>query len=75
MKKADAAARRLYEQIEAPAGSFNTLACEDDQGPYIRVLVDRDIQTSMRIPSHFENFRVSVESRSKAFLVAAYSEE
>jgi hypothetical protein len=47
MKKADAAARRLYEQIEAPAGSFNTLACEDDQGPYIRVLVDRDIQTSM----------------------------
>jgi hypothetical protein len=72
MTLVDAAAKRLYESIQAPRWSFNTLAFEDSNGhPYIRVLVDPDYMSQMlSIPRNFENFRVSVEPRDKAFALA-----
>ena len=64
----DAAARRLFEKVEAPAGTFNTLAFADKSGrPYIRVLVDKEYFGRVpNIPARFEGFLVSVEQREPA---------
>jgi hypothetical protein len=65
MTHVDVAARRLFEKIQAPAGTFNTLAFADRAGrPYIRVLLDKDYFGRVEnIPKRFGGFRVSVEKR------------
>lgn len=47
----------------------NTLAFYDDDGPLIRVLVDRSIIEGLPpVPDIFEGYRVSVEIRGDAYL-------
>jgi hypothetical protein len=68
MTNVDAAARRLFENIQAPAGTFNTLAFADKVGPpCIRVFLDKDYFGRVQnIPTRFDGFRVSVEKREPA---------
>jgi hypothetical protein len=74
MFKADTAAKRLFYQIEAPAGSFNTLAFVDSNGPYIRVLIDGEYFGRVpNIPTKFEGLRVLIERREAVRAVDAIS--
>ena len=71
MKTVHEAAEALYKTLESkfPRGSVNTLAWFDDttnmEGPYIRVMADCQIYTSLikTLPSTFEGYRVVEELR------------
>jgi hypothetical protein len=64
------AAAVLLTRISAPRGAVNTLVGTDDDGAYIRVLVDPMYWLSISdLPRTFEGYRVVVENRelSRAF--------
>jgi hypothetical protein len=60
----NAAASALVSQIKAPRGVVNALEGVDDEGKYIRLLVDPMYWLSLsELPRTFEGYRVVVEPR------------
>ena len=58
------AASTLVSQIRAPRGVVNALEGVDDEGKYIRLLVDPMYWLSLSdLPRTFEGYRVIVERR------------
>lgn len=59
------AASHLLGEIAVPQGSVNTFAYFDNEGPFIRVLIDPAYWLKTRnVPNFYEGFRVVVEKRS-----------
>jgi hypothetical protein len=58
------AAAVLLTRIDAPRGAVNTLIGADEEGAYIRLLIDPMYWLSISgVPKTFEGYRVIVERR------------
>ena len=55
------AAAALLRQIQAPKGAVNTVASTEGREKVIRVLIDPLYRLSVRVPSTFMGYRVTVE--------------
>jgi hypothetical protein len=64
MTDLNTAASNLVHLIEAPRGAVNALEAVDDNGGYIRLLIDPTCWLTLPdLPRVFEGYRVVVERR------------
>lgn len=64
MTNVEKAIERLIGALKAPAGAVVGIRFLDDEGPFIRLLVDPLYWYQMpEVPSFFEGYRVRVEKK------------